>query len=194
VQGLSELRERLKPLSQSDTRDVFVESAESEADLTDWDYEHVVWQVLQGIETIKGRGDRITLRRVRAAIERKGEKPGPKADPKQNASLVAVLKELATGKLLKQVSLQKPYKHASVSAKLSPFCWKFYQFCTLFRASSPSEWQAYNVARLIRERFGFSFPDDLTAAEEAFRRGKAQLTPEERQWEPFRVRCDFRQL
>jgi hypothetical protein len=196
--GAVELKERLaqfqsKGMLANPSR-VFVETAPSENDLTDYEYEGFVRSVLAGIERIKARGDKATLRRVRAALESKGGKPGPKVNPEQRAWLVAVLKELATGKPLKQVTLPKPRKPASVSATLSQFCWRFYQFCNLFDAKSPSEWQTDCIAGLMRERFGFSFPDDLIAAQEAFRRGKAQLTPEQRAREPFLVKYSLRQI
>jgi hypothetical protein len=195
VRGLPELRERLKPLSQSGTREVFVETAESETELMDWDYEHLVWRVLQGIETIKRRGDSATLRRVRAAIESKGEKPGPKVNPEKNEWLIGVLKELAAGKPMKEIPLPHPWKPASVSAILSRFCWGFYHLCTLFGANSPDKWQGDYVARIIKKRFGFSFPDNLAAAQEAFRRGEAQLSAEDRQrFDSVSVRYRIRQL
>jgi len=179
--GVEELRERFEQFQSKRMLPfrVFVETAPSESDLTDYEYEDFVRSILAGIERIKARGDKATVRRVRAALESNGGRPGPKVDPQQNAWLIAVLKELATGKPLKQVTLPRPRKPASVSAMVSRFCWNFYLLCTLLGANSPSEWQANRVAVTIRERFGFSFPDDLVAAQEALRRGEKQLTPEE---------------
>lgn len=202
VEGVDALRQTIETLLQQGkipTR-VFVATAATKEDLPDPEYVRSVRAVLRGIELIKKRGDKARLRLIRAALERKGGRPGPKADPAKSAWLIGVLKELATGKpLLKQVRLRKPWKPASASAKLSQFCWDFYQLCTLFGANSPREWQEEYVARTIRDRFGFRFPDDLTAAQEAFRRGQASLDRAlqrsgKQRFDPPSLRGEFRQL
>lgn len=196
--GRAELRERLGQFQSKGMLPsppcVWVEAASSESDLTDFKYEGFVRSVLAGIMMIKNRGDKATLLRVRAALESKGGKPGPKLQPENNAWLIELLKELAAGKPLKKARLPKPWKPSSASATLSRFCWNFYQLCTLFGAPSPEEWQGEYVAHIIHERFGFQFPNDLSAAQEAFRRGEAQLTAEEREYRPGLFRYDFRQL
>lgn len=185
--GLAEFRKHIKQISRSGLREVFVEAAESSAELTDWDYENLVWKVLQGIETIKRRGRRASLLRLRAAIEAKGKRPGPATSPEKNARLIQILAQLAAGKPLKEVA-PIPWKPASVSAQLSRFCWDFYQHCNLLGADSPQKWRGDNVAQILKERFGFSFPHDLDSAKEAFRRGKSQLSAEDRKrFDPFPV-------
>jgi hypothetical protein len=193
--GPEELLERLEQFQSSgmlpNPPRVWVETAYSESDLTDLEYEGLVRSVLAGINRIKKLGDKATLRRVRSALESRGGKRGPKVIPENNAWVIDLLKELAAGTPLKQARLPKPWKPSSASAKLSRFCWNFYQLCMLYRAPSQKEWQSEHVADVIRKQFGFQFPSDLGAAQEAFLRGEAQLTAEEREYKPGLFRYDF---
>ncbi len=198
ARGLEELQKCLGQIQNKgmlpDPPRVWVETATSESALTAFDYEGLVQAVLAGIEQIKRLGDKATLRRVRASLESKGGKPGPKVNPENNAWLIELLKHLAAGKALKEAALPKPWKPASASAKLSQLCWRFYQLCTLLGTPLAEGWQSKHAADIIRDRFGFQFPNDVDAAQEAYRRGEAQLSPEEREYEPFSVRYNLRQL
>jgi hypothetical protein len=96
-----------------------------------------------------------------------------------------VLKKLAEGISLKQVPLPKSRKPTGVSAKLSQFSWKFYQFCVLCGTNSPAESQAGPVCGIIRERSGISFPHQRIAAQDVVRGGETkQLDSQEQVREP----------
>jgi hypothetical protein len=184
VRGVEKLRDTLETYTSKrmlpNPSHVYVLTAACEEDLPDRDREEILRVVLSGVERIKGWGDKEALRKVRNALERKEEKPGVVAIAENKRWLIDLLAELASGKSLKE-SVQKPWKPASASACLSRFCWDFYLDCALFRAESSERWTDPRVAKLLNERHGFRLLDetlhdqDLSAAEEAYRRGKRQV-------------------
>jgi hypothetical protein len=183
VKGMEELRKTLELYASKgmlpEPSRVFVLTAAREQDFPDRAYEQLVKEVHWGIEQVKKRGDRDTLREIRSALERKGKRPGVAANPENNRWMIDLLTELASGKQLKG-AVPRPWKPASASARLSRFCWDFYTWCTLFGAHDRQAWQEPYIARVLRQEFGFRFLDegqagrDLSAANEAYRRGKQQ--------------------
>jgi hypothetical protein len=184
VMGVEGLRGTLETYTSKgmlpDPSHVYVLTAASEEDLPDPVREEVLRVVLSGIERIKGWEDKEALRKIRSALERKGKKPGVVASAQNKRRLIDLLAELASGKSLKE-SVQKPWKPPSASALLSRFCWDFYLDCVLFSCESSENWTDPRVARLLNDRHGFRLLDatlhahDLSAAKEAYRRGKKQV-------------------
>jgi hypothetical protein len=175
AKNTDELRDLLQQLTRSGmfggAYRICVQTATSEKDFTDVHYERLIWSVLNGIQTIKSRGDQATLRRARNALESKGMKPGPKAQSDSNRWMIELLHRLSTGMLLKE-AVKRPRKPSSASAQLSVFCNEFYQICTWLDAETPDSWQTPKSAKAFLDRLGIRFPQDLSAAMEAYRRGK----------------------
>jgi hypothetical protein len=164
-----------------DTERLLICTAASEQDFPDPAYEQLVEQVFSHIEVIRKRGDKVMLRRIRAATERKGKRPGPTADPQNKRCLIDLLADLASQpKTPLKALVKRPLKPASASAQLSRFCWGFYCECRMFDAEKAVQWQDPRVASHFWSEFGFRFLDetlgehDLLAAKEAYRRGKRQ--------------------
>jgi hypothetical protein len=128
--------------------------------------------VLRGIEIIKLRGDRAALRRVRNAIERTGGNPGPKRG--EFAWKIETLRNLAKKKKFEEAVTHPARKRALESAhqEIWRYCREFYHWCLLTNLHTNEDWQKPKAAALFREKFGFEFPRDLDAAQEAYRRGK----------------------
>jgi hypothetical protein len=152
-------------------RRVYIETAASECDFTDPEYEGKVADILLGIDAIKRRGDERTLRRLRAALSRKGVKRGPKPRQDTRRWKIETLRELAAGKQLKASVAQAKRTPQSASAELVRFCRDFYECCWWLGAHTPDLWRGY-VAGVLSERFGFQFPGDVEAAREAYCRGE----------------------
>ncbi|HMD30653.1 MAG TPA: hypothetical protein VKG84_02005 [Candidatus Acidoferrales bacterium] len=153
---------------------VYVETAASEADITDPHYEELVWTVLAGIERIKTRGDRATLLRVRAALERKGMNPGPKKQAYATAWKLDTLRNLSKSMPFESAVTHPARKRALESARqeLWRYCREFYNWCLLAGIHSPKDWLKPKAAAQFRREFGMNFPRDLDAATEAYKRGK----------------------
>ncbi len=153
---------------------VYVEAAVSEADITEPGYEQLVWTVLAGIEQIKSRGDKAALRRIRAALERKGLRPGPRRQDYATKWKIETLRNLSTGVSFENAVTHPARKRALDSARqeLWEYCQEFYRWCLLADQHSPGEWQNPKAGRHFREEFGMEFPRDRDAAAEAYRRGK----------------------
>jgi hypothetical protein len=155
---------------------VYVQTAASENDFTEPQYEALVWNVLNGIKTIKARGDRATLLRVRAALDRTGVTPGPKRQQYASSWKIDTLRNLAKKKKQRfEDALTHPArKRAPESARqeLWKYCKEFYHWCMLANLHSPEDWQNNSAAKYFQEQFGLKFPRDLDAATEAYRRGK----------------------
>ena len=102
-------------------------------------------------------------------------KPGPKTTPESNRWKIEMLHDLETGKMLKQATRQPKRGANSASAELAKYCSEFYNTCNVLRLETKEAWEqgpegVWSKERF--ERFGFSFPKDLSAAGEAYRRGK----------------------
>jgi hypothetical protein len=185
VRSVGELRDTLERFASEgmlpDPGQVYVLTAAREEDLPDQAREEILHSALSAIEALKTRGDIEALREVRRALDRRGKKPGvPRAQ--NNRWLIELLFKLAEspGKSFKEL-VPEPWKPASASARLSKFCWDFYQDCVLLRAETPETWTDPRSAELLNEWYGFRFGDaklhthDLSAAREAYRRGKQQV-------------------
>jgi hypothetical protein len=153
---------------------VYVETAASESDFTDLQYEKLVWTVLASVQRIKARGDTATLRRLRAAIERKGIKPGPKAQEYARKWKVETLKNLAHGIPFEAAVTHPARKRALESARqeIWMYCREFYLWCLLTNLHRLEEWQKPKAAEHFLKEFGVAFPADLDAAKEAYARGR----------------------
>jgi len=153
---------------------VFVETAASETDFTDPMREDLLWTVLAGIERLKARGDRQALLRVRAALERKNSRPGPRRQAYAAKWKIETLQNLAKGLPLEQAVTHAARKRALESARqeLWRYCREFYQWCLLANLHNPDDWRRPKAAQQFREDFGLEFPRDLEAAREAYKRGK----------------------
>ncbi len=146
----------------------------------------IVEDVLWGIEQIRERGDRVMLLQLRAALERKGGRPGPKRRPEANRWKIETLHEIAQGKPLKQ-SVRHPRRSPqSASAELGRFCQEFYWLCEYLDAREPKSWRKPRPARALRQEFGFRFPADLAAAQQAYHRGRAAAEKSLREFDRFR--------
>src|SRR5262249_30071781 len=161
---------------------VLVLTAACEEDLPDLARQQILHAVLSGIERFKERGDKEALREVRRTLERKGKKPGVVASADKKRWLIELLGKLAAQPKRRFKELvPRPWKPASASARLSRFCWEFYLDCMLFGAENAEAWERPRVANLLNERHGFRFGDaqqhdhEILCAEEAYRRGKAQV-------------------
>jgi len=183
---LEELRQTLQLYASKgmlpDPANVFVLTAACEEDLPDLVSEEILHTVLFGIERLKERGNKDALREVRRALERKGTKRGAKSNAENNRWLIELLARVVAEpeKSFKEI-VPKPWTRASASARLSKFCWDFYMDCVLFRAENSERWAEPRVAELLNSRHGFQLLDtrlhahDLSAAKEAYRRGKKQV-------------------
>jgi len=172
-----ELAKKLYRLSENGmlrSGEVFVETAARESDFTDPSREDLLWTVLAAIERLKARGDREALLRIRAALERKGLKPGPKRQAYAARWKIETLQNLAKGLPLEKAVTHPARKRALESARqeLWRYCREFYQWCLLANLQDPDDWQRPKAAQQFREDFGLEFPRDLEAAREAYKRGK----------------------
>lgn len=165
---------------------VYVQTAASENDFTDPQYEALVWNVLKGVEMIKSRGDRGTMLRVRAALERRGGQPGPRRQEYASAWKIEALRGLTRHKRFEN-TLTHARKRAPESARqeLWKYCRDCYQWCRLADLHSPEDWQRPKAAKHFREQFGLEFPRDLDAAIEAYRRGRKSFEKHEADYERF---------
>lgn len=160
------------------TNRVYVETAAFEAGFSDTQYEELVWTVLAGVERIKARGDKATLLRVRAALERKGDIPGPKRQSYASAWKLETLQNLAQGTPFARALTHPARKRAPESSRqeLWRYCREFYLWCLLAELHTPGDWQKPTAARHLRYQFGIQFPRDLVAAIEAYKRGKRTVS------------------
>jgi len=177
----NELGEGLKRMTAKGTLQsnrVYVETAESEAGITDPHYEELVWTVLAGIERIKARGDKATLLRVRAALERRGLKPGPKRQEYASVWKIETLRNLSKGMPFQSALAHPARKRAPESARqeLWRYCREFYQWCLLADLHNPQEWLKPKAARHLRRQFGIELPLYLDAATEAYKRGRRTVS------------------
>ncbi|HXR10183.1 MAG TPA: hypothetical protein VN792_05360 [Candidatus Acidoferrales bacterium] len=122
---------------------------------------------------------------LRAALERKGGRPGPKQRPAANRWKIETLREIARGKPLKQSVRQPRRSPQSASAELGRFCREFYWLCEFLEAHEPESWRKPRAAKLFKEQLGFAFPRDVAAAEEAYRRGRAAAEHSLREYDRF---------
>ena len=168
---------------------VFVQTAASETDIADPRYEELLWTVLAGIERIKARGDKASLLRIRAALDRKGLKTGPKRQDYASKWKIEALHNLAKGMPLEHAITHPARKRALESARqeLWRYCRAFYQWCLLADLHSPKDWQKPKAAQQFRDEFGLQFPRDLEAASEAYKRGKQTVGKHLAAYDRFRT-------
>lgn len=153
---------------------VYVETAVSEADIADPAVEQLLETVLLGVEHLKNRGNKAALLRIRASIERKGLKPGPKRQDYATKWKIETLRNLGAGMSFENAVTHPARKRALDSARqeIWRYCGEFYRWCLLANVHSPEEWQNPKEAPHFRENFGMEFPRDIAAAAEAYKRGK----------------------
>ena len=152
---------------------VCVETAASESDLTDLEYERLIQDVLIGIDAIKGRGDKTTLRRLRSAIESSGRKPGPVPTYKTRRRLVQLLQDLAKERGVFKALV--PHER-SARAQLHRFCTRFHDDCFWLGISSVDDLKracgSHYVKRKLRELHCLDLPANLAAAKAAYLLGE----------------------
>jgi hypothetical protein len=173
VERLRELHARGEVLGQ-----VSIQTATERKFLYDPEREERTRFAIQVIREAKARGDEKALGRFRRASESDGLKRGPKVNPESNRLKIEMLHALAEGKQLKQSVSQPKRKPNSASAELSRYCRDFYGVCRLLHMETREAWQRGATGAWRKEqfaRFGFSFPKDFAAAEEAYRRGHDSL-------------------
>jgi hypothetical protein len=145
------IQERRVPADQM----VFVETAASEALLRDPDRERQVWAVLQDVNAFKKRGDKDALRRIRASLDRKGGRPGPKRRDFA-AWKIEALRGLSKGVRFVD-ALKDPARKShpeSARQELWQYCREFYRLCELAELDRPEHWQKPPVSEYFRDRFG----------------------------------------
>jgi hypothetical protein len=181
-----ELRRSLESLDKKgmlqDSDPIAVCTAASERDFPDPEFDELMRQTLRSIGLVRKKGSKEDVLRLRGALENTGKKRGAPPKPENKQWLIELLAKLAVipHASFKQL-VNKPWKPASASARLSRFCWDFYQSCVSFGAHDPNTWKEPYVATIFAEEFGFCFLDekrgerDVSAALEAYRRGKRQL-------------------
>src|SRR5439155_26029206 len=126
-------------------------------------------------DSLRNLRDTETLKRIRAATERKGGKPGPKRRSHSEWK-IDLLRQLASNPMKSVKNFAEyPDTEGSVRVELGRFCRSFYERCILLGARTPQSWQEPKVAQSLREGFGFAFPADLPAASEAYRRGEEKF-------------------
>jgi hypothetical protein len=174
IEKLRDLHAQGQILSQ-----VCIATAPKQYLLLDPEWEERVQTAVAIIKTAKVKGDKKSLERFRSARESDGLKRGPKVTAESNRWKIKTLHALAKGGLLKQ-SIPHPTRTSnSASAELSRYCRDFYGVCRLLGMETREAWQRGAKGVWFKEqfeRFGFSFPKDFAAAEEAYRRGGRWLT------------------
>ncbi len=154
---------------------VYVQTAASEADFTDLQYEYSIRRVLAGIENIKKRGNKAKLLLVRRVLERKGGKPGPKRQEYASAWKIDTLRNLAKGARFEVAVTHPARKRALESARQEvwKYCKKFYRYCEMMGLHTPENWQrSAGDVSLLQFVFGFELSRDCDAMAEAYKRGK----------------------
>jgi len=174
--------ERLRRLHASGqiVGQVYVATAAKEGLLLDPEWEERVESAIQVIRAAKTSGDRKALKRLRSAGESDGLKRGPKVTPESNRWKIETLHALAKGGRLK-VSISHPMRKLnSASAELSRYCRGFYVLCHLLGLETQEAWKhgptggwsKWPWSKRQFESFGFRFPEDFPAAQEAYKCGR----------------------
>jgi hypothetical protein len=177
--------------------EVWVATAAVRELLIDPEWEAQVQCAIRTIKVASARQDKKSLGRFRSAIEGRGLKPGPKTTLKSTEWKIETLHAMAQGKALKAALSHRKRKPNSASAELSRYCKEFYSKVRFFESvlgihteefwqklmeigneeswlgsGHKRGWSQYPWLKQELNRFGFSFPADLSAAKEAYRRGK----------------------
>jgi hypothetical protein len=175
AKGLGDLRHGLREFQQRGRipgPDAFVQTARTTSDFPDLDRERIIWENTQRCKWLKARYGHTAWLQVRAAIERKGTRPGPKrrecADWK-----IRTLQMVSKGVPFEDAIENPARKHRLESARVEiwRYCREFHDVCQWTGLNTPEEWQKPKAAQYLHEHFGLQFPHDLKAAREAFHRG-----------------------
>jgi hypothetical protein len=147
-----------------------VETAASKEGLFNPERERRLLDVLLTIDQFRSSGDIEALKRVRAAVERKGVKPGPHRDPGNSRWKIEILMALARNPSQQLKSLVKyPRRPKSASAEIGRFCQDVYKACILGDGKTP---EARQKLRVLSESFGFKLDRERSAVELAYQRGE----------------------